>query len=65
MKKSLLFIPFFMTYMQANIQDDRAEMMRVDTELFIVHKQKYCLKRNLQKNKRNTSTTAVSKRMKI
>lgn len=47
MKKSLLFIPFFMTYMQANIQDDRAEMMRVDTELFIVHKQNILLKEKL------------------
>ena len=51
-KKSLFLLPFyFLTTLQANIQDDRAEMMRVDRELFIVHKQNILLKEKYAEEK--------------
>lgn len=40
MKKLLFLIPFFvLTLLQANIQDDRKELMDADRELFIANKQ--------------------------
>lgn len=45
LKKSLLWIPLsIITSLSANIQDDRKQMMDLDRELFIVHKQTILLK---------------------
>lgn len=53
MKHSLLLISLvFMTSLQANIQDDRAAMMKADRELFIVHKQVLLLKEQLALEKK-------------
>jgi lipoprotein-anchoring transpeptidase ErfK/SrfK len=48
LKKSLLLIPMcIISSLSANIQDDRKQMMDVDRELFIVHKQNILLKEKL------------------
>jgi lipoprotein-anchoring transpeptidase ErfK/SrfK len=48
LKKSLLLIPMcIISSLSANIQDDRKQMMDVDRELYIVHKQNILLKEKL------------------
>lgn len=52
MKKALFLLPLYLlTSLQANIQDDRKEMQRVDTELFIVKKQNVLLKEKYNEEK--------------
>lgn len=48
LKKSLLLVPIYIiSSLSANIQDDRKQMMDVDRELYIVHKQNILLKEKL------------------
>ena len=51
-KKLLFLVPFYLfTSLHANIQDDRAAMMHIERELFIVHKQNILLKEKYAEEK--------------